>query len=434
MPVFGLVDVNSFFCSCEELLNPKLKGRPGVVLSNNDGMAVARNKLAKALGIGLDPFHLNKKRWDELGVYYRSSNYPFYNEMTGRVMAVLENYAPKIEVYSCDEAFLDLNGIPNLDAHAREIKQVLLQYCGLPVGVGVARTKTLAKIANKLGKASKKAQGVLVLTDPKWIDIALERTDVEDVWGVGRRWAEKLRGCRIHTAKDLRDADEKMILKRFNVVLTRTVLELRGISCLPLLSGPPMSKSIRSSLSFGHLIEDYDELRQAISAYAAHSAHKMRMEGLACTSVAVGIETNPFLRDEPQYFNGMKLPLLCPTIDTSEIIKIAVLCLEQIYREGYRYKRGDVMVDGLIPASEMQWSLLDSHDPLETESLMAVMDVLNARYGPGTLRYGAEGFRKAWKMRQNYLSSVTGPGIGSEYQQTKKIVELGTAVQLVRAL
>lgn len=300
--------------------------------------------------------------------------------------------------------------------------------------MGVAHTKTLAKIANKLGKASKKAQGVLVLTDPKWVDVALARTDVEDIWGVGRRWAEKLKSARIYTAKDLRDADEKWILKRFNVVLTRTVLELRGISCLPLLSGPPMSKSIRSSLSFGHLIEDYQELRQAMSAYAAHSAHKMRMEGLACKSVSVSIETNPFMKNEPQYFNGLKLPLLCPTISTSEIIKTAALCLEQIYQEGYRYKRGDVMVDGLIPATEMQWSLLDTYDPQEIESLMAAMDILNSRYGPGTLRYGAEGFQKAWRMRQNYLSSVTGPGVMSDFQQTKKIVELGTAVPLVRSL
>jgi DNA polymerase V len=351
MPIFAIVDCNSFFVSCERILNPSLKGRPVIVLSNNDGMVVARSKEAKALGIMWDAYHLirDKIRYHDIQVF--SSNYPLYAEMSGRVMSVLKSFAPRVEVYSCDEAFLDLTGIENLDAYGQLIRDTVQQYCGIPVSIGIARTKTLAKLANKLAKSSPKVKnGVLNLVDSPYIDEALKRVAAADVWGVGRRWSETLRCNAILTAYDLSRADERWLMKRFNVVLTRTALELRGVFCLPLLLEPPISKSIMSSMSFGKLVEDFESLRQVISTYAAESAAKMRREGLACSSVLVFLETNRFM-DEPQYNPSVRVPLPYATDNTTEIIGAAMAGLKTMFQEGYRYNKGGAMVEGLIPGS-----------------------------------------------------------------------------------
>lgn len=435
MPVFAIVDCNSFFCSCERLLNPSLKGKPVIVLSNNDGMVVARSNEAKALGIDWDAYHLirDKIRYYDIQVF--SSNYPLYAEISGRVMSVLKDFAPRIEVYSCDEAFLDLTGIENPEAYGRVIRETILQYCGIPVSIGIARTKTLAKLANRIVKKSAKVKtGVLSLVDSPFVDVALKRVEARDVWGVGRRWAERLRGNSILTAYDLAQADPDWILKKFNVVLTRTALELRGVFCLPLQLAPPLSKTIMHSMSFGKLVEDFESLRQVISTYAAESAAKMRREGLACTEVVVFLETNRFIQ-ESQYYPSVKVPLPYPTDNTGEIIHTALIALDNIYRDGYRYNKGGVMVGGLIPGEERQTSLLDPYDRTKIASLMKALDQLNATYGPGTLRYGSQGFRKAaWQMRQNHLSSQNNQGLMTDHQQTKRICELGQSTHLIRAL
>lgn len=435
MPVFAIVDCNSFFVSCERLLNPSLKGKPVIVLSNNDGMVVARSNEAKALGIQWDAYHLikDKIRYYDIQVY--SSNYPLYSEISGRVMAILKQFASRMEVYSCDEAFLDFTGIDNLDAYGQMIRETVLQQCGIPVSIGIAKTKTLAKLGNRIAKKSPKVKnGVLNLVDSPYLDEALKRVEAKDVWGVGRRWAERLRGHSILTAYDLAHIDPKWLLKTFNVVLTRTALELRGQFCLALQLEPPISKSIMHSMSFGKLVEDYASLRQVISTYAAESSAKMRREQLACGSVHVFLQTNRFIQ-EPQYFPGITLPLPYPTDHAAEIIQIALSALDAIFQSGYRYNKGGVMLGQLIPASERQTSLLDPYNRDKVARLMQALNGINQQFGPGALRYGSQGFRKAtWQMRQNHLSSQNNQGLMTEHQQVKRICELGQSTALIRAL
>jgi DNA polymerase V len=435
MPVFALVDCNSFYCSCEELINPKLKGRPGVVLSNNDGMAVAINRLAKELGIGLDAFHLNRSKWDSMGVWYRSSNYPLYAEMSGRVMSTLKTFAPLVELYSVDEAFLDITGIQDYAAYGRLIKQTIEQWCGIPVSVGIARTKTLAKLANHLAKKSKKNRtGVISLVDSPYMEAALKRVPVKSVWGVGYRWGERLRHNGILTAHDLAMANRNWLLKKFNVVLTRTALELGGTFCLPLNLHPPTSKSIMHSMSFGRLLTELKELRQVLSTYASASAEKMRREELACTWVYVFLETNRF-RDEPQYNPWIKLQLPHATDFTPEITEYALHGLESIYKDDYRYNKGGVLVHGLIPAGERQTNMFDPWDREKVARINQALDGVNSIFGPGTMRLGSQGFRNSnWRTRANHLSSITAPGKGSEFQHNPRMVELGQSVPLYRSL
>lgn len=435
MPILCLVDCNSFFVSCERFLNPSLKGKPVIVLSNNDGMVVSRSKEAKALGVNWDAYHLIRETIRTHKIKVFSSNYPLYSEMSGRVMSVLKEFAPIMEVYSCDEAFLDLTGIENLEAYGLLIRKTVMQYTGIPVSIGIARTKTLAKIANRIAKNSPKIKtGVFNLVDSPYLDEALKRIKIKHVWGVGRRWAEKLQSNDIQTAYDLANSDHRWILKQFNVVLTRTALELQGQFCLPLQLVQPISKSIMSSMSFGKLIEDYESLKQVISTYAAGSATKMRSEVLACTTVCVFLETNRFL-NEPQYTPWIKVPFPCATDNTAEIIQTALIGLDGIYRNEYRYNKGGVMLEGLIPSTERQTNLFDVLDREESSRLMEVLDTVNKLYGPGTVRYGSQGFKnRSWKTRQNHLSTVTKPGEASKFQSVAKSVELGQNVELYNAL
>lgn len=406
-----------------------------MVLSNNDGMAVARNKLAKALNIGLDPFHLNKSKWDSMGVWYRSSNYPLYAEISGRVMAALKKFSPLVEVYSCDEAFLDISGVSDPLAYGLLIKETIRQWCGIPVSVGIARTKTLAKLANHLAKKSKKNRaGVISLVDSPYLEAALKRVPVADVWGVGYRWGQRLPHNGIHTAYDLAQADRNWILKTFNVVLTRTALELGETFCLPLNLSPPISKSIMHSMSFGRLVSNHDELRQVISTYAAASAEKMRREKLACNYVTVFLATNRFM-NEPQYHPWIKLPLPHATDFTAEILDYALMGLDGIYRDDYRYNKGGVLLDGLIPAWERQTNLFDPWDREKVDRINQAMDTVNAVFGSGTMRLGSQGFRNAkWRTRANHLSSITEAGKASEFQHHPRMVELGQSVSLYRSL
>ena len=435
MPVFGLVDCNSFFCSCERLIDPSLNGKPVIVLSNNDGVVVARSNEAKALGISWDPFYKIQGLIKAYDVKFFSSNYALYKEISGRVMTTLSEFTPRIEHYSIDEAFLHLDGIPNRDQYGREIRQRVLQWTGIPVSVGIARTRTLAKVANRLAKKSKKAQGVLDLTDSPYLEVALERTPVEELWGIGRRWGEKMQQSGIQSALQLRNADDAFLMKRFNnVVLMRTVYELRGISCVADIA-PVVSKTIMSSLTFGRYVETLSELRQAIAMHCSQAAQKMRSEGLAARGVYVFLKTNKYRELGPQYSNGYKIGLPFATDNTSELIAWATEALDVIFRDGYLYNKAGAMMYDLVPASELQISLLDPYDRPRIEHLMTALDSLNGRYGPGTLRYGTEGFNKNWKMQQQYLSD-NGKGAGSlsSFQTMKPVCELGMSLPVIKTL
>lgn len=339
MPIFAIVDCNSFFCSCERLINPSLRGKPVIVLSNNDGMVVARSSEAKALGIEWDAYHLirDKIRYYDIQVF--SSNYPLYAEISGRMMATLKQFAPRIEIYSCDEAFLDISGINNLDAYGEMIRETVMQYCGIPVSIGIAKTKTLAKLANRIAKKSPKVKtGVLNLVDSPYIDQALKRVEARDVWGVGRRWAESLRGNAILTAYDLAQADTKWLMKQFNVVLTRTALELQGKFCLPILQESPISKTIMSSMSFGKLVEDVESLRQVISTYAAESSAKMRREGLACQYVVAFLQTIVLLMS-PSTILALKSSFLMSRTTPRKLFRLLLLGWSKCFRKAIAITR-----------------------------------------------------------------------------------------------
>lgn len=403
----ALVDCNNFFASCERLVDPSLVGKPVVVLSNNDGCVIARSNEAKLLGIPMGvPYHQHKRQFESAGVHVFSSNYRLYKTVSDHVMDVLSEFAPGIEFYSIDEAFLDLSGIANVCAYAHEIREGLKARTGIPVSIGVASSKTLAKMANHYAKHSDKANGMLVLDNPRHLEIALRRLPVGDVWGMGWRLADKLKAIGIQTAWDLSRANDKMILKKFNVVLLRTVHELRGQSRLPLVEAQAANRMIMSSLSFGRPIEQLSELYEPLANYMAYAAAKMRRQGSAARTVSVFLQTNRHSRREPYWKNAHEIQLPRHTICTQELTQAAMLALEQIFEAGRRYHKLGIVLQDLIPSDGIQQSLFDTRDRARQERLMEVLDGINGHYGPGALRYAIEGTRKRWRNRGSFLSDA----------------------------
>lgn len=343
--LFALVDCNNFYASCERVFNPKLEGKPIVVLSNNDGCIVARSNEAKQLGIPMGaPFHQWNKLIKEHSVHVFSSNYEFYGDMSHRVMTILEHFCPDIERYSIDEAFLSLSGLAwkDLSDYTSEIRQTIKQWTGLPVAIGFAPTKTLAKVANYIAK-KKTPTGIYDLCDKAKQDEILADFPVEELWGVGSRIAARLKNFDIHTAKELRDFDQKTLRKEFSVVMERLIQELRGISCLPLESVQPR-KQIMSSRSFGNLLTELESIEEAISHYAAKACIKLRSQKSRAGGIYVFLHTNHFRENEKQYGNCITLNFLEPTSDSSYVIKMAKEGLRKIYRKGYRYHKAGLML------------------------------------------------------------------------------------------
>jgi DNA polymerase V len=399
--MFALLDCNNFYVSCERLFQPVLLGKPVVVLSNNDGCVIARSDEAKALGIpmGLPAFKLTdlvKKH--SIEVY--SSNYTLYGDLSTRVMTTLAQWAPAVEVYSIDEAFLDLTGLSTADltGYGHTMRATIQQWTGIPVSIGIAPTKTLAKLANRLAKRSPEAQGVVALTVTSEIDATLACTQVEDIWGIGPGYTRRLKAHDIRTALQLRDANDRWIRQYLGVVGQRIVWELHGISCLPLELCPPPKQSLRVSRSFGRPITTLSNMREAVATYMTRAAEKLRRHGVTAGIVTVFLMTNRFT-DEPQYSNSVTLPLPVATQDTAELIRYALQGVEQIYREGYRYQKAGVILTALVPAKQVQTHLFDQHDRDRSQKLMAAIDTINAEWGSGTIRYAAMGLRPAWIMR-----------------------------------
>jgi len=408
-PLFALVDCNNFYASCERVFNPKLAGRPAIVLSNNDGCVVARSNEAKALGIamGVPAFqirHLIRKH----DVQVFSSNYALYGDMSQRVMETLQQFSPEVEVYSIDEAFLSLTGFvrQDLTEYGRRIRATVKQWTGIPVSVGIAETKTLAKIANHVAKWSEGTAGVFDLSAELDPDHVLAQVPVEEVWGIGPAHARRLKRHGITTARSLRDADDLWIRKQMGVVGLRTVQELRGISCLPLEQCPPPKQGITCSRSFGRPVTTLAEMREAVAAYTARAAEKLRGEQLAASALTVFLTTNPF-KDEPQYSNAVTLRLPGATDATPELLRVALKGIEAIYREGFRYKKAGVMLLGLVPVSQVQANLFDHANRERSSRLMKVLDRLNDHMGTGTLLYAAEGITKRWTARFDHRSPAS---------------------------
>ena len=409
--IFALVDCNNFYASCERVFNPKLEGRPVVVLSNNDGCVVARSNEAKALGIGMGvPAFEVEDIIRKNGVEVFSSNYALYADMSSRVMETLSAFTPDIEVYSIDEAFLDLAGFNglghpcrdcSLTDYGRKIWRTVKQWTGMPVTVGIARTKTLAKIANRVAKKSAKANGVLDLTDSPYLNRVLAETPVEKVWTVGIRTALKLKGAGIKTALAFRDADIGWVRQKFGVVGVRTVYELRGISCYSLEQNPPIKKSIAVSRMFGKPVESIEELKEAIASYASRAGRKLRGQGLAAGVMTVYVTTSRFI--ENRYFNSHTVEFAVATSDTIELIRNACRCIDRLYRKGCAFKKCGIIFNALVPENQVQKALFDNVDRLKSQRLMRVIDSINTRLN-SPLQWAAEGLAQSWKVKFNRRS------------------------------
>lgn len=408
--MFALVDVNSFYASCETIFRPDLQGRPVVVLSNNDGCIIARSAEAKKLGIKMgDPYFKCKDYFRQQGVVCFSSNYELYADMSNRVMTTLEELSPRCEIYSIDEAFCDLTGVRNcrdLTDFGREIRETVLQRTHLTVGVGIAQTKTLAKLANHAAKKwQRQTGGVVDLSNIEKQRKLMAALPVEEVWGVGRRISKKLEAMGIKTVLQLADTDIRFIRKHFNVVLERTVRELRGDPCLGLEEFAPVKQEIVCSRSFGGRITEYHEMRQAICSYASRAAEKLRGEHQYCRFISAFVKTSPFALNEPYYGNSASVKLLTPTQDSRDIIAAATRCLDAVWKDCHRYQKAGVMLGDFYSQGVAQLNLFDDNAPRKnSEKLMEVLDHLNAKNGKGALYFAGQGIQTAWQMKREMLS------------------------------
>lgn len=410
MPMFGLADVNAFYASCETLFRPDLRGKPVVVLSNNDGCVIARNAGAKALDIkmGVPWFQIKKQNHAEQ-IFVFSSNYGLYHSLSQRVMMTLEELAPRVEQYSIDEMFLDLTGIDgceNFEHFGRRLRTHVLKNTGLTVGVGMGPTKTLAKSAQWASKEWPQFGGVLAVTpdNPKRTETLLSNQPVEEVWGVGRRIGKRLNLMRITTALQLAHASPRLIRDNFSVVLERTVRELNGESCIPLEEQPSSKQQIVCSRSFGERITSKDAMQQALCQYATRAAEKLRGERQFCRHVGVFIRTSPHAVNEVFYGNSVGEKLSLPTQDTRDIIEVAMRSLDRIWVDNKRYMKAGICLDDFTPNGVSQLSLFDEKSPRENSpQLMEVLDWIN-QSGMGHIWFAGQGVNTEWKMKREMLS------------------------------
>lgn len=419
---FALIDGNNFYVSCERVFNPALEGKPMVVLSNNDGCVVARSAEVKALGVKMGaPWFQLKDLARKHGILAYSSNYALYADMSNRMMRVLAAYSPQQEIYSIDECFLGFDGFPatELAAIGQRIRRQVKQWVGLPVCVGIGATKTLAKLANHCAKKGLAgADGVCDLGRmlPAELDVLFGNIDVNEVWGVGRRLSEKLAARGIASVRDLRDADAVTLGEAFSVVLQRTVMELRGVSCLELEELAPAKKQIISSRAFGTYVYTLSELEEAVSTYIARAAEKLRRQHSVAGALQVYIRTNPFKPEHPQYQRGLSFALPAPSGDTRTLTRAALWGLKQLFKPGYAYQKAGVMLMDLRDAGIKQGQLFDAAPP-DRPALMQVIDRANAQWGRGTLRLASEGVAKPWQMRRERVS----PGYTTRWEDLPRV-------------
>ncbi|MCW0977055.1 translesion error-prone DNA polymerase V subunit UmuC [Pantoea sp. JV6] len=408
--MFGLADVNSFYASCEALFRPDLRGKPVVVLSNNDGCIIARSAGAKKLGIkmGTPWFQIKNQDFAER-VHVFSSNYALYHSMSQRVMTALEEITPRVEQYSIDEMFLDLTGIDfceDFEYFGRRLRVHVLATTGLTVGVGMGPTKTLAKSAQWASKEWPQFRGVLALTpgNPKRTATLLANQPVEEIWGVGRRIGERLNLMGIENALQLSRAHPALIRKNFSVVLERTVRELNGESCIPLEEFVPAKQQIVCSRSFGERITSKVLMQEALCQYATRAAEKLRKERQFCRRISVFIRTSPHAQGEIFYGNSAGESLKIPTQDTRDVIEIAMRSLDRIWLEGRRYMKAGIMLDDFTPNGVSQLNLFDENKPrANSAQLMKVLDGIN-QSGLGSVWFAGQGVNTEWKMKRNMLS------------------------------
>lgn len=406
-PVFALVDCNNFYASCEKLFRPDIRERPVVVLSNNDGCVVARSREAKALGIkmGVPAFQIREAILKH-GILVFSSNYALYADISQRVMQTLESLAPRVEVYSIDEAFLDLTGMENLlslTSFGQQVRDTIVRHTGMAVSVGIAPTKTLAKLANYAAKKYPGTHGVLDLNDQTRQRKLLAITPVKEVWGVGARLSARLQALGIQSALDLADANPQHMRQHFSVLLEKTVRELNGQSCLALQQFVPLRQQILCSRSFGLVVTDKTKMRQLISAYLANAAEKLRSEGQCCGYVQVFIRSSFFRKDGKHYDNAAATRLPAQTDDTRLLNRSAMQLLDTIWRDAIPYAKAGVMLADLAPRERVQDDLFCSAPLAPSNKLMSLLDSIN-RSKHGTAWLANQGQASPWTMKQEHLS------------------------------
>src|SRR5580700_5017015 len=400
--MFALVDCNNFYASCERVFQPRLENRPVVVLSNNDGCIIARSNEAKKLGIGMGvPFFEVRPIVERHGVAVRSSNYELYGDMSSRVMQTLMRLTSDVEIYSIDEAFCDVSGFMHrdLEAYAWEIKDTVKRWTGIPVGVGIGRTKTLAKLANN---AAKKADGVVVLQSEAMTKAILALTPVRDVWGIGRQYDKFLEKYGIRTAYEFTQVRDSWIRKHMHVTGLRTAQELRGIPCIPLEEQPDPKQNIAMSRMFGRPITELESLEEAIAAYATRAAEKLRSEGLHANNMLVFFYTSPF----KEGFTGASLAITLPraTNYTPDLVRYATAAVRQEFREGNAYIKAGLILGELTDPARRQLTLFETGSDEKRLAIMQALDTVNMRWGKNTLFYAASGIDKRWRMRRERKS------------------------------
>lgn len=401
MKYFCLVDCNSFYCSCERVFRPETRNRPVIVLSNNDGCAIAFTKEAKAVGFGqmCEPFFQLKDRIKKHKVAVFSSNYTLYDNMSKRVMNVLRGFSPDMEIYSVDEAFLQFDGFDHYDfiEYGEKIRREVLSSTGIPVGVGISTTKVLSKIANKLAKKNK---GVWVMITPEEIDSVLRNFPVKDIWGIGSRSAIKLNMLGIKTAYEFKMyRDEALIQKLLTKTGRQIQEELRGVSCLAMEEAED-KKNTGTSRSFGTNVFDKSQLKEALAHFATHASLKLRRQNSVCYSMQAFIHTNPF-QGVPQYFGEAWATFPSGTSDTLKLISAAHKILDEIYRPGFAYKKAGVLLNHIVPKDQNQLDLF-TPDSSDNEKLNQIMDLINTKYGEHTIKSAACGIHNEWRTIADY--------------------------------
>jgi DNA polymerase V len=410
--MFALVDCNNFYVSCERLFDPSLNGKPVVVLSNNDGCFIARSNEAKALGLPMGgPAFKFQETLKKNQVKVFSANFPLYGDMSSRVMETLATMAPDFEIYSIDEAFLDMIGFNRfgLSDYAALIRKTVRKHTGIPVSIGMGPTKTLAKAANRLAKKDPSHNGVCILSDEAGIQAALASLKVEEIWGIGRQWSTLLQARNIKTALDFSRASSTWIRQHLHITGARIQEELNGHSCLPLEQVRPPKQSICTSRSFGRSVTEFEELQQAVATFAGKCAGKLRKEGSVASTLTVFICTSPFNELSGKYWGTRTVALSQPSQDTISIIRAGDQALSAIFKAGYEYKKAGVIVGGISSetTAEIPLSLFPDEESVVTnerqQKLMLAMDKINRHYGNGTIHTGAEN-SEAWKPNQTNLS------------------------------
>jgi DNA polymerase V len=413
--MYALVDGNNFYVSCERAFRPALLGRPVIVLSNNDGCAIARSNEAKALGIRMGhPWFQVQCEYKDAGVVALSANFTLYGDMSNRMMGIAAGLGPTQEIYSIDECFVGLQGMPgDMTERAQRMRRRILQWTGIPTGIGIGNTKTLAKLANHIAKSADRKPGSyppelarvcnLSQLDGTTFEAVLEATNVGEVWGVGRRLSEQLQAFGIRTVLNLARLDPATVRHRWSVVLERTVRELQGQPCITLESVAPSKQEIACTRSFGQPITTLPALVEAVSEFASRAAEKLRKQGSAAGQLLVFIHTSPFRKDDKQFSQAITVPLRRPTANTSELVAAAAAGLRAIYQPGYCFTKAGVMLLELQPAGLGQTELALDDTTSASPALMVTLDRINDRYGKGALRVASAGVqsqKRTWDMKQ----------------------------------